>query len=59
MSHKLEIETPITDKTTICISRENYRIIKKLGYSLECDSMNEAITKILEQQQQGVNHLNG
>lgn len=51
MSHKLEIETPITDITTICISRENYRIIKKLGYSLECDSMNEAITKILEKQQ--------
>ena len=50
MSYKLEIKTPtpINENTTICISRKNRLILKKLGYILESDSMDEVITKILD-----------
>ena len=41
MSYKLEIKppTPTNENTTICISRKNRLILKKLGYILESDSI--------------------
>ena len=28
------------DRTTVSLSRKNFLILKKIGYALECDSMN-------------------
>jgi hypothetical protein len=46
-SIKLESANHNRPTTTISISRENYQILKKIGYASECDTLNETITKIL------------
>lgn len=36
------------ERKTIALSETNHLLLKKIGHRLECDSMNETVSKILE-----------